>query len=131
MSVTNTSDTHESKGCAGSSPLPAVLDRIADKWTIMVIGALAKGSMRFSAMARHIEGVSQRMLTLTLRNLEKDGLIKRTVYPTIPPRVEYELTSLGRTLIEPLTVLYEWAMANASAMDEAREAYEMRTARDA
>ncbi|WP_409456148.1 winged helix-turn-helix transcriptional regulator [Massilia sp.] len=126
MSVTNTAVTPSSPECPGSAPLTAVLDRIANKWAIMVIGALSKGPMRFNAMARHIEGVSQRMLTLTLRNLEKDGLVTRTVYPTIPPRVEYELTKLGRTLIGPLTVLYKWAQANTVEMEAARAAYDAR-----
>jgi DNA-binding HxlR family transcriptional regulator len=103
-----------------------VLDRIAGKWTIMAVGALSGGPMRFNAMARLIGGVSQRMLTLTLRNLEKDGLVTRTVCPTIPPRVDYELTALGRTLIEPLGVLSEWAQAHSAEMEAARAAYAQR-----
>ena len=89
----------------------------------MAVGALANGPMRFNAMVRLIGGVSQRMLTLTLRNLEKDGLVTRTVFPTIPPRVDYELTPLGRTLTEPLGVLAVWAQTHLPKMEEARRAY--------
>lgn len=126
MSVTNTPDPAEDNDHARCRALGAVLDRIADKWTIMAVGALSKGPMRFNAMVRLIGGVSQRMLTLTLRNLEKDGIVTRTVYPTIPPRVEYELTTLGRSLIEPLGVLSEWAQVHLVEMEVARHAYEQR-----
>lgn len=126
MSATNTPDTGETDDHARCRALGAVLDRIADKWTIMAVGALSHGPMRFNAMVRLIGGVSQRMLTLTLRNLEKDGLVTRTVYPTIPPRVDYELTPLGRTLIEPLSVLSVWAQNNLGAMEAARRAYDER-----
>lgn len=123
MSVTNTSDTARDHDHARCRALGAVLDRIADKWTIMAVGALSNGPMRFNAMVRLIGGVSQRMLTLTLRNLEKDGLVTRTVFPTIPPRVDYELTPLGRTLIDPLNVLSEWAQTHLPEMEDARRAY--------
>jgi DNA-binding HxlR family transcriptional regulator len=126
LSATHTADTAEEHDHVRCRALGAVLDRIADKWTIMAVGALAGGPMRFNAMVRLIGGVSQRMLTLTLRNLEKDGLVTRTVYPTIPPRVDYELTPLGRTLIEPLGVLSGWAQAHLHEMEEARRAYEER-----
>ena len=79
--------------------ISTLLSRIGDKWTVMVVGALADGPVRFNAMLRGIDGLSHRMLTLTLRGLERDGLVKRTSYPTIPPKVEYELTKLGRSLI--------------------------------
>ena len=123
MSVTNTPDTAQEPDHARCRALGAVLDRIADKWTIMAVGALSNGPMRFNAMVRLIGGVSQRMLTLTLRNLEKDGLVTRTMYPTIPPRVDYELTPLGRTLIGPLRVLSEWAQTHLPEMEDARRAY--------
>lgn len=126
MSVANTPDTVEVDDHARCRALGAVLDRIADKWTIMAVGALSGGPMRFNAMARLIGGVSQRMLTLTLRNLEKDGLVTRTVYPTIPPRVDYELTPLGRTLIEPLGVLSEWAQTHLPQMEASRAVSEGR-----
>ncbi|WP_454678129.1 winged helix-turn-helix transcriptional regulator [Achromobacter marplatensis] len=100
--------------------LGRVLDRIGDKWTIMVVGALSKGPVRFNALLRLIGGVSHRMLTLTLRGLEQDGLVKRTVYPTIPPKVEYQLTEIGRSLIEPLSTLSAWAETNLPAIEAAR-----------
>lgn len=100
--------------------LGRVLDRIGDKWTVMVVGALSKGPMRFNALLRLIDGVSHRMLTLTLRGLEQDGLVKRTVYPTVPPKVEYELTEIGRSLIKPLDTLSTWAQNNLPAIEAAR-----------
>jgi DNA-binding HxlR family transcriptional regulator len=100
--------------------LGKVLDRIGDKWTIMVVGALSNGPTRFNALLRLIGGVSHRMLTLTLRGLEQDGLVMRTVYPTIPPKVEYALTPLGRSLIEPLSVLSAWVEMNLPAIEAAR-----------
>jgi DNA-binding HxlR family transcriptional regulator len=101
-----------------------VLDRIGDKWTVMVVDALQHGPVRFNALMRSIAGVSHRMLTLTLRSLEADGLVKRTAYTTIPPRVEYELTELGRSLIEPLAALATWVKMNRAAIDTARLTYE-------
>ena len=97
-----------------------VLDRIGDKWTVMVVGALSQGPMRFNALLRLIGGVSHRMLTLTLRALEQDGLVKRTVYPTVPPKVEYELTDVGASLIKPLKTLSEWAQRNQPRIEAAR-----------
>lgn len=107
-----------------------VLDRIGDKWTVMVVGALAKGPMRFNAIMRVIDGVSHRMLTLTLRSLERDGLVKRTAYATIPPKVEYDLTKLGRSLIEPLKTLATWAQRNRPAIEAARAQFEAEKADD-
>jgi DNA-binding HxlR family transcriptional regulator len=86
-----------------------VLDRVGDKWSLYTIDSLRDGPRRFSELKRGIERISQRMLTLTLRSLERDGLVTRTLYPTIPPRVDYELTPLGRTLLEPVTALVAWA----------------------
>jgi DNA-binding HxlR family transcriptional regulator len=106
---------HEKCRAAGQ-----VLDRIGDKWTVMVVGTLSKEPMRFNAMMRAIGGVSHRMLTLTLRGLERDGLVKRTAYPTIPPKVEYELTELGRSLIGPLKTIANWAQRNLPAIEAAR-----------
>jgi DNA-binding HxlR family transcriptional regulator len=100
--------------------LGEILDRIGDKWTIMVVGALSEGPMRFNAIMRFVDGVSHRMLTITLRGLESDGLVKRTAYATIPPKVEYELTKLGRSLIEPLTALSDWVVQNRPAIERAR-----------
>jgi DNA-binding HxlR family transcriptional regulator len=90
-------------------PTRAMLDRIGDRWTVLVVGALSSGPVRFGQLASRIDGVSQKMLTQTLRGLERDGLVTRTAYPQIPPRVEYELTETGRTLQEPLRALEEWA----------------------
>ena len=91
-------------------PSRLILDRIADKWTTLIIGILAQAAhRRFNELRRMIGGISQKMLTQTLRDLERDGLVKRTIYPEIPPRVEYELTPLGRTLCGPLGSLTQWA----------------------
>jgi len=111
-------DSHDDH--ARCKALGRVLDRIGDKWTIMVVGALSKGPVRFNALLRLIGGVSHRMLTLTLRGLEQDGLVKRTVYPTVPPKVEYQLTDIGRSLIAPLSTLSAWAEANLPAIEAAR-----------
>jgi len=93
-------------------PSRKVLDRIADKWTSLVIYALSEGTLRYGELQRSIGGVSQKMLTQTLRSLEDDGLVARKVYPVVPPMVEYSLTALGRTLIEPLTAIRKWAEAH-------------------
>jgi DNA-binding HxlR family transcriptional regulator len=90
-------------------PSRLVLDRIADKWTALIIQVLARGTQRYAAIQREIGGISQKMLTQTLRSLERDGLVKRTVHPVVPPKVEYALTRLGRTLIEPLQGLCRWS----------------------
>jgi DNA-binding HxlR family transcriptional regulator len=90
-------------------PSRLVLERIADKWTALIIQILAKGTMRYSALQQTIGGISQKMLTQTLRSLERDGLVQRKVYPVVPPRVEYSLTRLGRTLIDPLRALCRWS----------------------
>jgi DNA-binding HxlR family transcriptional regulator len=103
-----------------------VLDRIGDKWTIMAVGALSHGPMRFNALLRRIGGVSHRMLTLTLRGLERDGLVKRTAYPTIPPRVDYELTPLGHSLIAPLAALAQWGQDHRPEIERARAAFDQR-----
>jgi DNA-binding HxlR family transcriptional regulator len=100
------------------------LARIGDKWTVLVVELLRNGPMRFNEIRRTINGISQRMLTLTLRGLERDGLVTRTVYPTIPPRVEYELTSLGRTLREPLGAIAEWARTHRPAIDKAQKLFD-------
>jgi DNA-binding HxlR family transcriptional regulator len=106
-----------------------ILNRIGDKWSVMVVGHLTKKTMRFNELRHSIGGISQRMLTLTLRNLERDGLVIRTVYPEIPPRVEYQLTELGRTLTDPLDTLWNWAAKHGADVRTAREKYD--TARDA
>ena len=101
-----------------------ILDRIGDRWTVLVVGALREGPMRFSELSRRIDGVSQKMLTQTLRGLERDGLVARTIFAQIPPRVEYELTASGRSLSEPMLALEEWTKANMPRIVTAREAYD-------
>lgn len=124
MAKNPTADTVAPAGAhddhAQCKALARVLDRIGDKWTIMVVGGLSNGPVRFNALLRMIDGVSHRMLTLTLRGLEQDGLVKRTVYPTVPPKVEYQLTDVGRSLIEPLSALSLWAQKNLPAIEAAR-----------
>lgn len=101
-----------------------ILARIGDKWSVFVIGSLARRTMRFNELKRRIGGVSQRMLTLTLRGLERDGLVRRTVYPTIPPRVDYDLTPLGRTLVVPLRGIADWAEAHIGEVVDSRKTYD-------
>ncbi|MFB4290752.1 winged helix-turn-helix transcriptional regulator [Nonomuraea sp. ATR24] len=102
-------------------PTRQVLDHIAGKWTILVVDALLDGTMRYTDLSRRIEGVSQKMLTQTLRSLEGDGFVTRTVHPTIPPRVDYELTALGRSLAEPITALRRWTEDNINEIERARK----------
>lgn len=103
-----------------------VLNRVGDKWSVQIVALLGDGPMRFSELRRSIEGISQRMLTLTLRGLERDGLITRTVFPEIPPRVDYELTRLGKTLLEPISALAEWAEQYRTSIQEARQKFDGR-----
>lgn len=107
-------------------PTRVVLDRIADKWTALVMVLLEERTMRFSEVQRAIRGISVKMLTQTLRGLERDGLVARTVYPTVPQRVEYALTPLGRTLIEPLRQIKIWSESHMPSVLEARDAYDAR-----
>lgn len=97
-----------------------VLDHIAGKWTVLIVDALRDGTMRYTDLSRRIEGVSQKMLTQTLRSLETDGFLLRTVTPTIPPRVDYELTELGRSLGEPIRALREWTETHINEIERAR-----------
>jgi len=106
-----------------------VVALIRDKWTILVLGALRREeSLRYNELQRRVAGISQRMLTLTLKTLEENGLVTRTMFATVPPRVDYALTPMGRTLITPLRGLLDWSLANRDAMAEARRAYAKRTA---
>jgi DNA-binding HxlR family transcriptional regulator len=105
-----------------------VLSRIGDKWTVLVVEILGRGPTRFNELRRRIGGISQKMLTTTLRQLERDGMVTRTVYPTIPPRVDYELTELGRGLLVPVRALGEWARANMGLIDAARRRYDAQAA---
>lgn len=112
---------HTSESCLA---VREVLNRVGDKWSVQIVQLLANGPMRFSELKRAIDGISQRMLTLTLRGLERDGLVSRTVFPTVPPRVDYELTDLGRTLQEPVTALALWAAENREAIQAARARFD-------
>ena len=110
-------DTHLPSDCRAVSD---VLARIGDKWSVLVVARLGEGSLRFNELRRSIGGISQRMLTLTLRGLERDGLITRTVTPTVPPRVDYALTALGRDLLNPVSALSSWAIRNQPKIARAR-----------
>jgi DNA-binding HxlR family transcriptional regulator len=101
-----------------------VLARVGDKWTVLVVSELGRGPKRFNEIRRGLGSISQRMLTLTLRGLERDGLVTRTVFPTIPPRVDYELTRLGRSLLEPVSGLGLWARRNRAAIEDARRRFD-------
>jgi len=115
------SNLHVSEDCRAVSE---VLARIGDKWTVLVVGELGGGPKRFNEIRRALGSISQRMLTLTLRGLERDGLVTRTVFPTIPPRVDYELTKLGRSLLEPVSGLGLWARKNRETIQEARRRFD-------
>jgi DNA-binding HxlR family transcriptional regulator len=121
----------------GTSPIPGnlhvaedcravseVLARVGDKWTVLVVSTLGDGAKRFNELRKALGSISQRMLTLTLRGLERDGLVTRTVFPTIPPRVDYELTALGRSLLEPVSELGLWARKNRGAIQDARHRFD-------
>ncbi|MGY8711916.1 helix-turn-helix domain-containing protein [Bradyrhizobium sp. 18BD] len=104
----------------------SVLSRVGDKWSVFVIMNLSDGPKRFNELKRIISGISQRMLTLTLRGLERDGLVTRTIFPTIPPRVDYELTDLGRGLQQPVKALGQWAMDHLMQIEAARKQFDRR-----
>src|SRR6186713_1770219 len=106
--------------------ISTLLSRIGDKWTVLVVQTLAEGPKRFNELRREIPSVSQRMLTLTLRNLERDGLVSRTVTPSIPPRVDYELTELGQSLQRPICGLATWATENVETIHQAQAKYDAR-----
>ena len=112
---------HEPEDCRAVSE---VLSRIGDKWTVLVVSTLGDGPKRFNELRKALGSISQRMLTLTLRALERDGLVTRTVFPTIPPRVDYELTKLGRSLLEPVSALGLWARKNRPIIQEARRRFD-------
>jgi DNA-binding HxlR family transcriptional regulator len=105
-----------------------VLARIGDKWSVLTVMLLRKGPRRFNELRREIGGVSQRMLTFTLRGLERDGLVTRTVFPTVPPRVDYELTPLGHSLRESVEALGNWVFANLATIEKSRRAFDERVA---
>ena len=113
---------------AEACPVSEVIDRISGKWSVGIIVAAAQGPIRFTELERTIEGVSRRMLTLTLRNLERDGLLIRTVYPTVPPKVEYRLTAMADELYESLAALTRWAERHRGSIQQARKEYDARAA---
>jgi DNA-binding HxlR family transcriptional regulator len=115
------SNLHVPEDCRAVSE---ILARVGDKWTVLVVGVLGDGPKRFSEIRRALGSISQRMLTLTLRGLERDGLVTRTVFPTIPPRVDYELTKLGRSLLKPVSGLGLWARQNRAAIQDARQRFD-------
>jgi DNA-binding HxlR family transcriptional regulator len=116
------------EGAANCKALGQILERIGDKWTIMIVGALSRGPMRFNALQRAIPGLSHKMLTTTLRGLERDGLVTRTAFATIPPRVDYELTKQGRSLHEPLLTLASWARSQQPYIEGSRKKFDERAA---
>lgn len=112
MSETNIFVPDSSLSPTDCKGLADVLASVGDKWTIMVVGALSKGSLRYNEIQRRVSGISQRMLTMTLKRLEADGIVTRTLFPSVPPRVDYELTELGQTLRGALVPLHVWAAKN-------------------
>ncbi|CAM5440309.1 MULTISPECIES: winged helix-turn-helix transcriptional regulator [Streptomyces] len=124
MSQRNTGVTVQAVN-AQACPVREVLDRVSGKWSVQILVAAAHGPIRFTELERGIEGISRRMLTLTLRNLERDGLVTRTVHPTVPPKVEYELTPVARELHETLQRLTDWAERNRVYIAESRAAYDV------
>ena len=112
------------KQCPDCKRINEVLSRVGDRWSVLVVISLAQyGKMRFNEIKRNL-GISQRMLSLTLKELERDGLVNRTQYPTIPPKVEYELTTMGESFREPVSTLGYWALENLDKIDAARVAYD-------
>jgi DNA-binding HxlR family transcriptional regulator len=118
---------HEGADCRG---VASILARVGDKWSVFVIMLLGDGPRRFNEIKRMVGGISQRMLTLTLRGLERDGLVTRTVFPTVPPRVDYELTDLGRGLWQPVEALGKWASDHQSEIEGARARFDGRNSTD-
>src|ERR1700747_2487386 len=114
---------HLDSDCRG---VASILARVGDKWSVFVIMMLGDGPKRFNEIKRNIGGISQRMLTLTLRGLERDGLVTRTVFPTIPPRVDYELTDIGRGLSQPVLALGQWAAEHQTQIQDARMRFDLR-----
>jgi DNA-binding HxlR family transcriptional regulator len=110
----------------GGRTLRGILDRICNKWTLLVVATLDQGTLRFTDLHQQIPGISQRMLTLTVRQLERDGLISRTVHAEVPPRVEYALTAVGKSLIPPALALAGWAIEHVPHIEASRAAYEGR-----
>lgn len=125
MNATVDKPGHDNPDCRRVSK---VLSRVGDKWSVLVVMLLGDGPRRFNEIKRMVNGISQRMLTLTLRGLERDGLVTRTVFPTIPPRVDYELTPLGRSLCEPVLGLGRWALHHAAQIEASQAEFDRRAA---
>lgn len=121
------SDTHTDVRETATCEIRDLLDRLADKWSLLVVELLGEGRLRFGELHRAVDGISQRMLTLTLRNLERDGLVSRTVYPVVPPRVDYELTPLGRSLLTIIDPLVAWTREHHADITAARSVFDART----
>lgn len=122
---------HDDDRCSDCHRINGVLSRVGDRWSVLVVISLAEyGTLRFNELKRNL-GISQRMLSLTLKELERDGLVNRTYYPTIPPKVEYNLTEMGESFREPVTALGHWALDNLAKIDAAREAYDAVAASEA
>jgi DNA-binding HxlR family transcriptional regulator len=117
-------DGHPADVYSAPCPSRAALDRIADKWTALLVGSLTAGPRRFSELRGDVGGISEKMLTQTLRSMERDGLVTRRAFATVPPRVEYALTELGRTLEEPLAAVRSWAERHINEVEAARTAYD-------
>ena len=117
--------SHECEACR---PIHEILNLVGDKWSVQVVRLLGHGTMRFNELRHAIDGISQKMLTTTLRNLERNGFVTRTVYPTIPPKVEYTLTDLGSELLVPVTALAKWVDANRDLIDEAHARFDAQNA---
>lgn len=115
------SDQHSPQDCR---PIGQILARVGDKWTILLLATLGDRKMRFKELYRAVDGISQRMLTVTVRNLERDGILIRTVHPTIPPRVEYELSDRGRSLKTALAPIASWAIEHRSSIEESQAAFD-------
>jgi DNA-binding HxlR family transcriptional regulator len=105
-------------------PTRQVLDRIADKWTVLIVQSLSGGTLRFAQLRRTVDGISQKVLTNTLRGLERDGIVSRRIYASVPPKVEYSLTNLGRSLCQLVGGVCQWAESNIERVDEARKEYD-------
>ena len=137
LPATEAAEAAETAGACGGAGLPPpgacqaseVLGRVGDKWSLQVIFALGGGTRRFTDLKRGIDGISQRMLTVTLRGLERDGIVSRTMYPVMPPRVDYTLTPMGRTLLDAAGTLIGWAHAHLDEIEAARAAYDAREQR--
>jgi DNA-binding HxlR family transcriptional regulator len=125
--VTSEPIKHQSEDCRGVS---AVLARVGDKWSVLIIMLLGDGPKRFNEIKRMVGGISQRMLTLKLRGLQRHGLVTRTVFPTIPPRVDYELTDLGRSLWKPVEALGSWAREHLTEIETAKRGFDERAEAD-